>query len=326
MSETGGDNGRPWVVRIRSEYYAPDEDTPATPFVAENSTLLYESETEETSESSDVTEGTQLPGSPDESGPTREALMDIWTSSRVDALPADSHRPPPVTLRPIHLMRYMDIPIYTLERRSISRSGHPSDSEDCRVLVRRPGFHSTIPLIDIPTVNPRDPELKELANMDELSRNYCSLQPWARNLLLQEYKHMMRFPHRDEIETRDLEEVIGDSMGKYLEKWTASDGATDVETETPAEFKERLFDMVNQMMFVSGETAEPSIETTSAIEEITRQQVVEIVSSVWTACVSSSPHPLTTTTPQMIILTDYFPAHSQYHPRNSPWFPLDLHR
>lgn len=30
-------------------------------------------------------------------------------------------------------------------------------------------------------------------------------------------------------------------------------------------------------MFVSGETAEPSIETTTLIEEIVRQQVIEIV-------------------------------------------------
>ncbi|KAL4895797.1 putative SAGA-like transcriptional regulatory complex subunit Spt3 [Aspergillus ambiguus] len=34
---------------------------------------------------------------------------------------------------------------------------------------------------------------------------------------------------------------------------------------------------IQQMMFVSGETAEPSIETTTLIEEIVRQQVVEIL-------------------------------------------------
>ena len=33
-----------------------------------------------------------------------------------------------------------------------------------------------------------------------------------------------------------------------------------------------------QMMFVSGETGDPSPETTGMIEEIVRQQVVEIVS------------------------------------------------
>lgn len=43
-------------------------------------------------------------------------------------------------------------------------------------------------------------------------------------------------------------------------------------------FKHMLTDQIRQMMFVSGETAEPSIETTTLIEEITRQQVIEIVS------------------------------------------------
>lgn len=33
-----------------------------------------------------------------------------------------------------------------------------------------------------------------------------------------------------------------------------------------------------QMMYVSGETAEPSVETTGIIEDIVRQQVIEIVS------------------------------------------------
>lgn len=37
-------------------------------------------------------------------------------------------------------------------------------------------------------------------------------------------------------------------------------------------------DISGQMMFVSGETAEPSLETTTLIEEIVRQQVVEMVS------------------------------------------------
>jgi Transcription initiation factor IID, 18kD subunit len=35
-----------------------------------------------------------------------------------------------------------------------------------------------------------------------------------------------------------------------------------------------------QMMFVSGETAEPSAETTWMIEEIVREQVVEMVSQI----------------------------------------------
>lgn len=37
-------------------------------------------------------------------------------------------------------------------------------------------------------------------------------------------------------------------------------------------------DDIRQMMFVSGETAEASTETTTLIEEIVRQQVIEIVS------------------------------------------------
>ena len=40
-----------------------------------------------------------------------------------------------------------------------------------------------------------------------------------------------------------------------------------------------LMTCFRQMMFVSGETGEPSAETTGIIEEIVRQQVVEIVSS-----------------------------------------------
>ena len=39
-------------------------------------------------------------------------------------------------------------------------------------------------------------------------------------------------------------------------------------------------DEITKMMFVSGETAEPSTETTWIIEEIVRQQVIEIVSGM----------------------------------------------
>jgi Transcription initiation factor IID, 18kD subunit len=41
---------------------------------------------------------------------------------------------------------------------------------------------------------------------------------------------------------------------------------------------ERYLTVVLQMMFVSGETAEPSPETTWMIEEIVREQVLEMVS------------------------------------------------
>ncbi|KAJ5658761.1 SAGA complex subunit spt3 [Penicillium longicatenatum] len=42
--------------------------------------------------------------------------------------------------------------------------------------------------------------------------------------------------------------------------------------------KSTITNMIFQMMFVSGETAEPSIDTTTLIEDITRQQVLEILS------------------------------------------------
>jgi hypothetical protein len=50
-------------------------------------------------------------------------------------------------------------------------------------------------------------------------------------------------------------------------------------TETRSSAKKWFTDIATKMMFVSGETAEPSPETTTLIEEITRQQVIEIVST-----------------------------------------------
>ena len=46
---------------------------------------------------------------------------------------------------------------------------------------------------------------------------------------------------------------------------------------TPKEYREDLTNVISQMMFVSGETAEPSAETTTIIEEIVHTQVVEMV-------------------------------------------------
>lgn len=43
-------------------------------------------------------------------------------------------------------------------------------------------------------------------------------------------------------------------------------------------FRRILLDTFGQMMYVSGETGEPSVETTSIIEDIVRQQVIELVS------------------------------------------------
>ena len=44
-------------------------------------------------------------------------------------------------------------------------------------------------------------------------------------------------------------------------------------------FDLKLITWIQQMMFVSGETAEPSAETTWMIEEVVREQVVEMVRS-----------------------------------------------
>jgi hypothetical protein len=51
------------------------------------------------------------------------------------------------------------------------------------------------------------------------------------------------------------------------------------DTESMEEFRARLIQVIGQMMFVSGETAEPSAETTLLIEDIVRQQVIEMVLS-----------------------------------------------
>ena len=48
--------------------------------------------------------------------------------------------------------------------------------------------------------------------------------------------------------------------------------------ETMEAFRTRLIIRIAQMMYVSGETAEPSHETTGMVEEIVRQQVIEMVS------------------------------------------------
>ena len=53
----------------------------------------------------------------------------------------------------------------------------------------------------------------------------------------------------------------------------------DVEKhDEKAEWRLLMHDMITQMMFVSGEEAEPSVQTTTIIEEIVREQVVELVS------------------------------------------------
>ncbi|KAH6691670.1 transcription initiation factor IID, 18kD subunit-domain-containing protein [Plectosphaerella plurivora] len=49
------------------------------------------------------------------------------------------------------------------------------------------------------------------------------------------------------------------------------------EAESAGRFKSRFANVLQQMMYVSGETAEPSVDTTSIIEDIVRQQVIELL-------------------------------------------------
>jgi hypothetical protein len=51
----------------------------------------------------------------------------------------------------------------------------------------------------------------------------------------------------------------------------------DQEEESMVIFQIKLIGHLKQMMYVSGETAEPSPETTGMVEEIVRQQVIEMV-------------------------------------------------
>ncbi|KAJ5624840.1 hypothetical protein N7510_001149 [Penicillium lagena] len=73
-------------------------------------------------------------------------------------------------------------------------------------------------------------------------------------------------------------ESSGSDTDSQDSKDTQEDIHTDDKTDTESFFKEMLADLIQKMMFVSGETAEPSAETTTLIEEITRQQVIEILS------------------------------------------------
>ncbi len=79
----------------------------------------------------------------------------------------------------------------------------------------------------------------------------------------------------DDIEQNDLG-LLSRVSTRPVPKATMLDPRSDDETER--EFKQRLNHYFRQMMFVSGETAEPSAETTWMIEEIVREQVLDMVS------------------------------------------------
>ena len=79
--------------------------------------------------------------------------------------------------------------------------------------------------------------------------------------------------------------------------------------ENVVQCKARLTQWFRQMMFVSGETAEPSAETTWMIEEIVREQVIEMV---WV--LPNIQSPLTTS------------ASTSDSPSQSTWLQIHLHR
>ena len=71
--------------------------------------------------------------------------------------------------------------------------------------------------------------------------------------------------------------ILGDGLHSLPPTATTSPPSLDSDgEETTEEFKSRLTYVLGQMMFVSGETAEPGPETTWMIEEIVREQVVEM--------------------------------------------------
>lgn len=71
--------------------------------------------------------------------------------------------------------------------------------------------------------------------------------------------------------------IANEAMDSGLPNENAQEQSHDEDDETHEQFKARFTNIISKMMFVSGETAEPSQETTTLIEEIVRQQVVEMV-------------------------------------------------
>lgn len=67
-----------------------------------------------------------------------------------------------------------------------------------------------------------------------------------------------------------------------LREQSVSDSEDHMEEhETLEDYKKCVADQIHlKMMYVSGETGEPSPETTGMVEEIVRQQVIEMVCSI----------------------------------------------
>jgi hypothetical protein len=71
--------------------------------------------------------------------------------------------------------------------------------------------------------------------------------------------------------------TLGSLDGRLREHPFATDFEELEDEESMDVFRVKLMEWLKQMMYVSGETAEASHETTGMVEEIVRQQVIEMV-------------------------------------------------
>ena len=105
---------------------------------------------------------------------------------------------------------------------------------------------------------------------------------------------------------------INDFVGPYpKDPW---ESYWKTRAETKERFIARFTNQVRQMMYVSGETGEPSVETTSIIEDIVRQQVISMVSS-FPFLIATKIQGLTS-----------FPAQKLHRTRRPPRLPLHNHQ
>ncbi|TQV98717.1 hypothetical protein V2A60_007576 [Cordyceps javanica] len=75
----------------------------------------------------------------------------------------------------------------------------------------------------------------------------------------------------------DMGQQTKDDLATSFAEDMASSVAYPESSPAPELFRRVLIDTFGQMMYVSGETGEPSVETTSIIEDIVRQQVIELL-------------------------------------------------
>lgn len=164
--------------------------------------------------------------------------------------------------------------------------GHSTDAD----VAYEADSESTYDLDSPPSMTPPR-HLPPLAGDDVPSSDDGSLST-VTTAVLSSHVRSLRIEAEDEVNDGEVEDSGMTSSGSFGALSTNNgddrehqEGTQAIEDhETEVMFRWTLTNMVRQMMFVSGETAEPSIETTTLIEDITRQQVIEIVS------VALSPH------------------------------------